>query len=140
VFKRKEKSKAELIHEIETKMLVKKARGISKDSLWPLLVEHSQNIEEAKRLCMISVTYLDTLFSELSRTMKLSELIKDDGMKENDKYYPFMVKVIELFKDEDVSFTRTVMQGVSQEIERLQRKEASERKLDTLKTDFIDDI
>lgn len=129
----------DLIKQAETKRLTLKARAVIKDTIWPLLIEQAKNIEDAKRMTGMFGTILQIQFGDLSKRMKVSELMTEP-LNDKEEHYPFYQAMLELFKDDDVSFAQTVVTSIGDEITRLQRKESFERKLDTLKTDFPDDV
>ena len=114
----------------------KRKRGVAKDELYPILLEHAGNIEEAKILLNVAATAIRQAFNNRMVSTPVDDLnllgmLADGGDKK--KYEA----ILGLVAKENVSVALELIEGMSQAIDGFVRQENSERKLDTLKTYFL---
>ncbi len=122
----------------------KRQRVIVKDVLYKHLLENSKSIEEAKVLCQVAAMFIQEAFgakmnAEQARlsACKLSELNLEELAKKDKKAFADFKPLFAMFQDETVATSSNLLKGMADAITSFQRKEDSERKLDTLKTDFL---
>lgn len=136
------KTSEEVAKEIKQREEVVRQRAIVTDRLYPILMRASKNIADASQFLQIVKISLQQAFNnemwgKTIADLKLSEKL-DPKADRADYFKEFLDQLI----NEKVGTAIGLTEGLSDEIQRLLRKEQSERKLDTLKTDFIktDDV
>jgi len=118
-------------------------RKLVTDVIYPLLLKNAKSIKDAKNICKNFCIALDAGFqidirkySEFRSQDRLTTLdlkgIMNQG-KENSTEWEW----IEALKDEKISTTKGLISGLERELQRLTDKELMERKLETLKTEFL---
>ncbi len=121
----------------------KRQRTLVSSVLWPFLVSHSKHINEAKNIlqaCVIGIqeAYDKEMLEEQKRISKkhIEDFdIESTILKKHD--YATEYKLIELFEGETLATTKGLLQGMSQVIDSFIKEEMAGRKLETLKTDFL---
>ena len=114
----------------------KRKRALAKDGLWPILVKHSANIEEAKILLNVASTAVRQSFNNrmLKTSVEELELISMLADSPEKKKYE---AILNLVAGENIVVALELIDGMSQAIDGFIKQENSERKLDKLKTYFL---
>lgn len=129
----------QVINKIEIEREAKRQRAIISEQFYPLLVSCSKSITEANQFIQSLVVSIRQQASNKIMKLNMSDLdlIKNiNPAVDKDGHYK---KALKLFMNESVSTTAQLLEGMGNEIDRLTRKEMSERPLSSLKTDFIKD-
>jgi hypothetical protein len=134
---RENKTKEQVEADIKQRQEIERQRKIVIEKLWPLLLRHSKSIGDAHQfveVCKISIqtAFNRQMFVQTVADTKMYDML-DSKAPRNDEYREFL----DMFQNEKIKMAIDLITGVSQEIERLLRKEQAGRKLDTLQTDFV---
>lgn len=117
--KRKNKTKQEIVHDIKTVQDTDRLRVLVKDKIYPFLLQLNDTIGFAKIFLQVSSVSVESAFSNISKDMKVGELIPKlrevfkDSSPENQKYLEFF----ELMKDESISTFGSLMSATPRQIE-----------------------
>lgn len=121
----------------------KRQRVLVKNILWPFLVEHSKNINDARNILEASVVGIQQAYdmAMLVEQTRLSKLNMDeyeiDKTILNTHDYKVEHALIKLFATESLATTKGLLQGMSRVLDSFIKEEMAHRTLDTLKTDFL---
>lgn len=131
------KAKAEREAEAKRETETKRKRGIAEFKLYPLLVEVSDSVEEAQMHCQVLSAAIGQAFNNRRRLTKVSDLKLEEALNESvDKSQKYR-RALEIFKDENVTDSLEIIEGMNGVIGSFVREEMSKRKLDTLKAEFL---
>lgn len=114
-------------------------RDVVKNKLYPLLLENSKNIEDAKMFIESVAWVIRTQFDNGMKKMKLSELglinelSKETDPKERERHE----KILALFDQETISDTLEMISKMPDAIDSFVRKSNSMRQLSELEADFL---
>lgn len=117
---------------------VKKARAFVKDKFYPELMATSLSIDDAKFLLGSFSNMIMQEFLALMREKKMSELNLVTKLDPESPQYEGYKKIVELFNDESIFNAKELIEGMKGEITMMIDNEMKERKLDTLKTNFLE--
>lgn len=131
------KSSEELTAEINAQMEVNRKREMAKNKLYPLLLETSKSIEDAKLFCQATVVAIKQAFNKKLSTMRVSELELIPMLDQTGDSYEKYKRILEMFSDETLQDSVNLIEGMQYAIEGFQKEEMTKRGLDTLKTDFL---
>lgn len=127
----------------EEKIETKRLQTIVRDQIYPLLLENAKNIKDAKNILKNLVVGLDAVFyqdakqyqekrsSDLLSTLELTKAM--NAGKETTTEFA----LVELLKDEKISTSKALIEGLEKELDRLTDKELINRPLSELKTEFL---
>ncbi len=124
--------------ELEKIKEVKRQRKIAKDTLFPFLVMSSKNVEDAKNFLQIFSVTVRQAFNNKQLISTIGSLNITKLMDKKNPDYKRYKFILDLMKDETISIALGLTEGMSQAIDAFVRKEMMERKLDTIKTDFLE--
>lgn len=106
-------------------------------------MENAKSIKDAKNICKTLVIGLDSVFqmelkkkSEERSAEPLKTLKLDEFMTKGEDYKAEWA-LVEALTDESISTARGLIEGLEKELNRLTDKELLERKVDTLKTEWL---
>ena len=114
-------------------------RDIVKNKLYPLLLENTKNIEDAKMFIEAFAWIIRTQFDNRMHQMKLSELglinelNKEADPKERERHE----KILALFDQETIHDTLEMINKMPDAIDSFVRKDNSKRSLKELEADFL---
>lgn len=121
----------------------KRLRDLVKEGIYPILLNHSKSIKDAKNIVHTLIVGMDALFMQNIKEYqrytsegKLEVLKLNEHMNDQETY-PAEWALAELLNDETVSCAKTLMEGMEAELNRLTDKELSERSLTTLPTEWL---
>lgn len=117
---------------------VKRQRKIAKDKLFPFLEVSSKNVEDAKNFLQIFSVTIRQAFNNKMLVSTIGSLKIEKLMDTKSPDYKRYKYVLDLFKDETITTALGLTEGMGQALDAFIRKEMSERKLDSLKTDFLE--
>ena len=116
---------------------IKRQRKIAKDQLFPFLEMSTKSVEEAKNMLQIFAVTIRQAFNNKQQISTVGSLKIDrlmDSKNPDFKKYKFL---LDLFKDETITISLGLVEGLQQAIDAFIRKEMAERELKSLKTDFL---
>jgi hypothetical protein len=117
---------------------VRRMRAFVREKLYPALIETSTSIDDAKFLLGSFGNMIMQEFLAIMKEKKLSELKLVDKLDPNSPQYQGYKKIVELFDEENVFNARELVDGMKNEITMMVDNELKGRKLDTLKTNFLE--
>lgn len=138
VRKRVNKSKEQLLWEMEQKKHREKMQPFIDGELMPFLEENTQNLEEAQFLTESLQVAMNQAFEMQKKTMLLSELKMGESLAKvkNPKAVEKHVKLIEILEGQTVDDAVRLLSAVYEEANRVIMKQLKEKKL----TDFKDGL
>ena len=135
--KRKNKNKAEIASTMLRQEAVKGMRAKVKDELYPLLLEGSDSVEDAKVYCQAISIAIKQAFNNRMIDTKVKDLgLLEKLDPENDQYERYK-KALEMFADEPLTPALEMLEGMTGVIDSFIREEMTKRKLDSLKATFL---
>ena len=118
--KRTNKSKKEIIFDMNTANETERVRGLVKEKVFPFVKDMKSTIGFSKIFFQVVAVTVESAFSNLSKDMKVGSLIEKistevfkESTAENKQY----LKFLELMKDETVSTFVSLMQATPRQIE-----------------------
>ena len=117
---RTNKSKKEIIFDMNTANETERVRGIVKEKIFPFINELKETIGFSKIFFQVSAVTVESAFSNLSKDMKVGELIekiRTEVFKADTEENKNYIKFLELMKDETVSTFVSLMQATPRQIE-----------------------
>lgn len=136
--KRHNKSKDEILHDMDVQVETTRQRRFVKDVLYPWLIENSKSIDDAKNMLYaatigVQQTFHVAVSKEQTRlsTIKLSELDVEKNILAGEQYDRDR-QLLSLFKDEPVATAESLLKGAKMFIEGLEKEESTKRLLVTL--------
>jgi hypothetical protein len=132
------KSKEQILDEMQRSQSIKRKRTIIMDNFYPALIEATISVDEAKALVQamgsslmgeVMKTMRERKFSEISTNVH--KILCSDGQREEE-----IKKLLATLEGESLFDAREIIEGMSNAIEMMIREEMSDRKLDTLKADW----
>lgn len=135
--KQKHKNKEELIKDAEIQKEVIRKRNKAKDELYPLLLRESKNIEDASVFCQSVGIAINQAFNNKKRELKIKDLNLISQLDEKGKEYARYKAILEMFAEENLKDALEVINGMPDAISGFIREETLNRKLDSLKTNFL---
>lgn len=118
-------------------METNRKREKAKNQLYPLLLESSKSIEDAKLFCQAVSVAVKQAFNRQMSQQKVSDLGLIAMLDPNTDQYEKYKKVMEMFADETLQDTISLVEGMVGAIEGFQREESSKRPLSDLHTEFL---
>lgn len=134
---KKGKSEAEMLHDAQIQKELIRKRDIAKNSLYPMLLKSSKNIEDAKIFCQSTAIAIKQAFNNRMATTLVSDLKLMDMIDKKNLEYERYKEVLDIFEMENMVPALEVLEGMAQAIESFQREEALGRKLESLKPTFL---
>lgn len=134
---RKNKTKEEIEADMKRGAEVKRLRALVKDSIYPAVVDASLSIDDAKFLLHSFSSMMMDKFLESMKEVKFVDLKLVEKLDPASPKHADYVKLLALFENETVFTARELIEGMKMEIEMMISNEMKERKLDTLKTNFL---
>lgn len=134
---RKNKTKEEIEADMKRIAEVKRLRSLVKDTIYPAVVEASISIDDSKFLLHSFSTMMMDKFLESMKEVKFTDLKLVDRLDPKAPKHAEYVKLLALFGNETVFTARELIEGMKMEIEMMISNEMKERKLETLKTNFL---
>lgn len=117
---------------------VKRQRKIAKDKLFPFLLTSSNNVEDAKNFLQIFSVAVRQAFNNKQLISTIGSLKIDQLMDKKSPDYKRYKFVLDLMKDETISVALGLTEGMGGAIDAFIRQEMMKRKLDSIKTEFLD--
>ena len=113
-------------------------RAFVKDKFYPQLLSAATSIDDAKFLLTSLSNMLMDKFLALMKEKKFKELNLETILDPANAQYEEYKKILDLFEDENVYVARELIEGMRGEIEMMISNEMKDRKLSTLKTNFLE--
>jgi hypothetical protein len=134
----KPRSKEQIADGIKRVQEAKRMREFVKTKFYPALINASTSIEDAKFLLGgFSNMIMETFLAQM-KEKKFIELKLHEKLDKKSPMYKQFVDMLSLFSDENVFTARELVEGMKNEVQMFIDTEMKERKLDTLKTNFLE--
>lgn len=134
----KQRSKEEIADGMKRVAEAKRMREFVKTKFYPALMSASTSIEDAKFLLGgFSNQIMETFLAQM-KEKKFIELKLHEKLDKKSPLYKEFVAMLALFSDENVFTARELVEGMKNEIQMFIDTEMKDRKLDTLKTNFLE--
>ena len=134
---RKNKTKEEIEADMKRGAEVKRLRALVKDDVYPAVVNASISIDDSKFLLHSFSTMMMDKFLESMKEVKFVDLKLEEKLDAKHEKYAEYKALLALFGNETVFTARELIEGMKMEIEMMISNEMKERKLETLKTNFL---
>lgn len=132
------KTKEEIAAQMKREQKAKRLRAFIKEKFYPALIEASTSIDDAKFLLgSLSNMVMENFLAQM-KEMKFVELNLAAKLDKKAKNFPQYAAMLALFANENVFETRELIEGMKNEVQMFIDDELKERKLDTLKTNFLE--
>ncbi len=130
-------TKEQLLQQMEAAKEAKRLRVLVTEKLWPLLLKGSTSISNAEQICQILTMSIQQAFMSEMKIKKIIDLKVREKVNPKAPQADYYAEILDVIGNETMTDATRLIEGLGDEVKRLQKKEMSERKLDTLKTDFI---
>jgi hypothetical protein len=134
----KPKSKEEIAEGMKRIQEAKRMRAFVKDEFYPALISATTSIDDAKFLLGGFSNMIMEQFLQMMKEKKFIELKLHEKLDKANPNYKQFVELLALFSNETVFTARELVEGMKNEVQMFIDNEMKERKLDTLKTNFLD--
>ena len=136
---RKNKTKKEIVVDIKIAQETERIRTMVREKLFPFLLELNNTIGYTKIFMQVASVTIDTAFNNLSKEMKVKELIPkfENLYKEDNKDNEMYLKLFNLFGEETVSTFASLMEATPRQIERYFTKDIDTKPIIDLPIDKI---
>jgi hypothetical protein len=135
MFKKKQKSNEVL--DLARKQKVADMRKRAKEDLYPLLLESSKSVEDAKIFCQAMSIGIKTAFNQLMTKTTIADLKMIEKLDVNNPEYERYKKALSLFEDDKLTDALEVIEGMGGVIDSFIKEEMTQRKLDSLRATFL---
>jgi len=136
--KQKPRSKEEILEGMKKVQEAKRLRAFVKEKFYPALISATTSIEDAKFLLGgFSNMMMESFLAKMKETKFIELKLHEKLDKANPNYKQF-VELLALFSDETIFSSRELVEGMKNEVQMFIDNEMKERKLETLKTNFLD--
>ena len=136
--KRVVKNKEQIMADAKRIERVKTQRNKAKNELYPLLLEASESIEDAKFLCNVIATSIKQAFNNQMIEQLVSSLDLVSKLNTEEKKHDYFKRLIEMFENESIASALAVIDEMPTAIDSFAREDNSKRPLSSLKSDFLD--
>lgn len=134
----KPRTKEEIADGMKRVQEAKRMRAFVKEKFYPALIKSSTSIEDAKFLLGGFANMIMEQFLQMMKEKKFIELKLHEKLDKANPNYKEFVELLGLFSDETVFTARELVEGMKNEVQMFIDNEMKQRKLDTLKTNFLD--
>lgn len=132
MFKRKNKSKAEILKGIEQKTEVNRQRVIVRDQIAPLIIESTKNINDAKVFLGALSQGLGQAFMNKRNVLTVEEIDLVGMLDVKNERYEDYKKILDILKAEKISVAIGLLEGFSNLIDTCVREEMNKKVLSEL--------
>lgn len=132
--KRISKSKEQVALDLKNRQEVNRFRLKVKEELYPLLLEKSESIADAKMMLQITKMTIQQSLMAKQKELKVSDL---EFPKVESKYERFEA-LMNILKEESVDIAMELCQGMSDAIDSFVKEEHTKRKLSELPAQLLD--
>lgn len=132
------KTKEQIEKEMKAKQRAKELRVFVKDKFYPALIDATTSIDDAKFLLGSFSNQVMEQFLSQMKEKKFIDLKLHEKLDKNAPNYKQFINLLALFGNENVYDTRELIEGMKGEIEMMVTTELKARKLDTLKTNWLE--
>ncbi len=133
------KTEEQVMAEREQKVAeAKRLRAIAKDKLYPALINATTSIDDAKFLLGSFSNMMMEAFLARMKEVKFIDLKLHNKLDKSHEFYKQYIELLAIFADESIYTSRELIEGMKNEIQMFIDTELKDRKLDTLKTNFLE--
>ena len=137
LFKRKNKSKAEILKGIEQKTEVDRQRVIVRDQIAPIIIEASKNINDAKVFLGALSQGLGQAFMNKRNVLTVEEIDLINMLDTKGDRYEEYKKILDILKDEKISVAVGLLEGFSNLIDTCIREEMNKKSLSDMDLNLL---
>lgn len=137
--KRHNKTKEEILSEMETRQKVRRDRQFVREKFFPALCDSTTSIHEADVFLQSFSNMLMETFLGLMKKKSFVDLDLISKLDANSSQYESIKSMVELFNDRTVGDAQALIDGMKDEIRMYFKEEMKGRTLDTLKTKWLED-
>ena len=134
----KQRTKEEILKGMQNVQKAKELRAFVKDKFYPALVAATTSIDDAKFLLSSFSNMVMEQFLAQMKEKQFIELKLHEKLDKNSPNYKQYVDLLVLFGDKSVYDTRELIEGMKGEVDMLITNELKSRKLETLKTNWLE--
>jgi hypothetical protein len=135
----KPRTKDEIAEGMKRIQEAKRMRAFVRDKFYPALVNATTSIDDAKYLLGSFSNMVMERFLEQMKEMKFIDLKLHEKLDKKNANYDKFVELLALFGSENVLTARELIEGMKNEVQMNIDNELKGRKLETLKTNFLED-
>ena len=133
------KTKEELIADLQKNAAWMAKMKFVKESFYPALCKATNSIEDAtSNLTIINSVIMDKFLGRM-KEVKMKDIDIYSNLSKTDPQYENLKAMLELFDDLSVSEAKEYFEGLKQEIGLFLNEEQKQRKLEDLKTRWLDE-
>ena len=134
------KTKEELIADLQKNAVWMAKMKFVKETFYPALCKCTNSIEDAlQNLTIINSVIMDKFLTRM-KEVKMKDIDIYTNLSASDSHYEDMKAMLNLFDDLSVFEAKEYFEGLKQEIQLFLNEENKERKLDDLKTRWMDEM
>jgi len=139
LFKQKHKqSKAEVLKAMENKEEINRQRLLVKDSIAPLIIETSKNVNDARVFCGSISQGLRQAFQNKANVLTIEDINLVGMLDIKNERYETYKKILEIIKSEKVAVGIGLIEGFSNLIDVCVREEMNKKSLSELDLKLLD--
>lgn len=116
----------------------KRLRAFAKDVLYPAVINASTSVDDAKFLLGSLANQMMEVFLARMKETKFIDLQLHSKLDKNAPNYKQYIDLLSVFANENIFTARELIEGMKNEIQMFVDNEMKQRKLDTLKTNFLE--
>lgn len=139
IFKRQNKSKEQIAHEMVQKAHFERMKKIARESIFPILQKHAKNIKHAEQTLQIFKSVITIIMQKPYKDMTIGglqikeELTTDTSVEDRD----FHLDLCEALKDVSIADAAKLLEGMAGSINGTTNKMAGEKSFDTITVDDV---
>lgn len=118
--------------------VTKRKRARVKNELYPLLLEASKSVEDAKIFCTAGALAIEQAFANIQKTMLVKNLELSDKLRPDADRYEYFKKLMDMFQEETIADALSMVRDMPHAIDSFIREEMTKRELSTLKAELLD--
>lgn len=134
------RNKDELIADLKKNDQFMRKMKFAREEFYPALCKASSSIDDAQMFLSSFNTMVMQEFLELMKQKKLADLMLEDKLDKNAPQYNEIIQLVHLFDDMSVFDVKDQVEGMRNEISLFITEENKGRKLEDLKTTWLDQM
>ncbi len=135
-----QKTKEQIMAELKNNAEFQQKMAFVKQVFYPALCRASTSIEDAQMLLHGFNTNIMQEFLGLMKEKKISDLNLSVRLDTTNEKHPDFLALLDLFKDQSVFEAKEHIEGMTQEINLFLQEERKTKKLEDLKTKWVDEL
>lgn len=121
----------------------RRQQDLVKNVIWPIILKHATNVKQAKNILQQLVVGLDAVFMmdvknySVKRSGEALETLDLTASMNKGKEFMAEWELVEVLRNETITVSKALIDGMDKEVQRLLDKELIDRPLTELKTEFL---